>query len=223
MYKVTGDFSLMIRWDRYFCRNGGQYKKYENNSKVLTSGYKKPLMITMLIPWITFWIAVSINASVGAVITLAVCACIPVIMARKELTVYDRISLGAITLLSVLALQKNTQTISIVAGYAAFGLMWLVSCFTKEPVCAAYVKYNYNGEDALNNPIFMKTNYILAACWGILYISTAAWSWFLLKSDMLVLMQILNNAATAAMGIFTVWFEKWYPPHVASRAVGYKA
>jgi len=31
-----------------------------------------------------------------------------------------------------------------VAGYLAFGLMWLLSCFTREPLCAAYVKYDYN-------------------------------------------------------------------------------
>ena len=31
--------------------------------------------------------------------------------------------------------------------------MWLLSCLTKEPLCAAYVKYNYHGDDALENPI----------------------------------------------------------------------
>ena len=47
-----------------------------------------------------------------------------------------------------------------------FGLFWLVSCLTKEPLCATYVKYNYGGEAAHKNPLFMKTNYILAAAWG---------------------------------------------------------
>ncbi len=173
----------------------------------------------MLVPWITFWIAVSVNANAGAVIVLAVCACTPLIMARRELTVYDRISMGVVSLLSVLALQNNMQIISIVTGYFLFGLMWLLSCFTREPVCAAYVKYNYNGEDALNNPIFMKTNYILAVSWGVLYILIAVWSWFLLHSGLTVLLQILNNAATGAMGVFTLWFERWYPQYIASRVV----
>jgi len=70
--------------------------------------------------------------------------------------------------------------------------MWLLSCFTREPLCAAYVKYDYNGEDALNNPIFMKTNYVLAVGWGILYILTAIWSWFLMRLNMIVLLQILK-------------------------------
>ena len=33
-------------------------------------------------------------------------------------------------------------------GYLLFGLMWLVSCFTKEPLCAAYMKYGYGGNNA---------------------------------------------------------------------------
>jgi len=43
-----------------------------------------------------------------------------------------------------------------------------VLLYSEQPLCAAYVKYDYNGEDALNNPIFMKTNYVLAVGWGIL-------------------------------------------------------
>lgn len=213
MYKVTGDFSLMMNWDKYFSKTKEQQENEIDKS--LTSKNKKPSMMTMLIPWITFWIAVSINANIGAIITLAVCACTPMVMARKELTVYDKISMAVVSLLSVLTLQNDMKIISIVAGYHAFGLMWLLSCFTREPLCAAYVKYDYNGEDALNNPIFMKTNYVLAVGWGILYILTAIWSWFLMRLNMIVLLQILNNAATWAMGIFTIWFVRWYPQHIA--------
>ena len=66
--------------------------------------------------------------------------------------------------------KKVCVNIALLAGYLGFGLMWLLSCLTKEPLCAAYVKYNYHGDDALENPIFMKANRILAAGWGILYI-----------------------------------------------------
>lgn len=217
MYKVTGDFSLMLNWDDFFGRAGGQQKNHEEINKGSASKGKKPSMLTMLIPWIIFWVTVSIDAKAGAFITLAVCALIPLIMVRNELTIYDKISIGVVSLLSILALQDNMQIISIVAGYLAFGLMWLLSCITREPVCAAYVKYKYHGDDALNNPIFMKTNYILAACWGILYIFITVWSWFMLQLGLTILLMILNNAATAVMGAFTAWFERWYPSYVASR------
>jgi len=101
------------------------------------------------------------------------------------------------------------------AGYLVFGLMWLVSCFTKEPMCASYVKYNYGGDEALKNPIFMKTNYILAAGWGILYIAMAIWTWILQRVGVDSTALLFNNLAPAVMGLFTVWFERWYPAHVA--------
>lgn len=146
----------------------------------------------------------------------AICACLPLAAWNRKLTVYDRLSFGIVALLSVLALQKGCVNIALLAGYLGFGLMWLLSCLTKEPLCAAYVKYNYHGDDALENPIFMKANRILAAGWGILYILIAIWSAFLLPAGYTALMQILNNTATVLMGIFTGWFEKWYPQRVAA-------
>jgi len=125
MYKVTGDFSLMMNWDKYFSKTKEQQENEIDKS--LTSKNKKPSMMTMLIPWIT-------NANIGAIITLAVCACTPMVMARKELTVYDKISMAVVSLLSVLTLQNDIKIISIVAGYLAFGLMWLLSCFTRSTI-----------------------------------------------------------------------------------------
>lgn len=94
--------------------------------------------------------------------------------------------------------------------------MWLLSCFTKEPVCAAYVKYNYNGEDALQNPLFMKTNYILAVAWGVLYVIISVVTFFLYSNDLRIVSAVVNNLAPGLMGIFTVWFEGWYPARVAA-------
>jgi len=82
MYKVTGDFSLMMNWDKYFSKTKEQQENEIDKS--LTSKNKKPSMMTMLIPWITFWIAVSINANIGAIITLAVCACTPWLWHEKS-------------------------------------------------------------------------------------------------------------------------------------------
>ena len=102
LYRVSGDFSLMINWDKFF--GSKQENLHTDNISQSEKNMKKPpVMTTILIAWITFWVAVSIHTEIGAFITLGVCAC--------------------------------------------------------------YVKYNYNGEDALKNPIFMKTNYILAIAW----------------------------------------------------------
>ena len=73
------------------------------------------------------------------------------------------------------------------------------------------MKYNYGGDEAHNNPLFMKANYILAACWGVLYVLTAVWTWLLQRVGFGTGTVIINNLMPMAMGVFTAWFEKWYP------------
>jgi hypothetical protein len=73
------------------------------------------------------------------------------------------------------------------------------------------VKYDYGGEKALKNPLFMKPNLILAACWGILYIITSFWTVLLRDAGFGITILIINNIVPIFMGIFTLWFIKWYP------------
>lgn len=227
MYRVSGDFSFMMKWDTFFGTDTTQEQadhSYENgaaNGKGLDSNWKQrngkrpPVMTTMLIAWITFWVAVSIDTQTGAFLSLAVSACLPLIMNRNEMIIYDKLSIAITALLSILALATNQGALATNLGYLLFGVLWISSCLLKEPLCACYVKYDYNGEDALNNPIFMKTNFILAMGWGILYIAIAVWTWFLSKTDYKDSLIILNNIMPLFMGIFTGWFQKWYPAWIA--------
>lgn len=210
LYRVTGDFSLMIRWDHFF--GGGEAAPQKPASP---AAKKPPVMTTMLLAWISFWVAVSIDGKIGALIAIGVASALPLVFIKHELALWDKLSMTATALLSVFALAADQGQLAVNIGYLVFGLMWLGSCFTKEPLCAAYVKYNYSGEDALNNPIFLKTNYILAACWGVLYLLTAVWTFFLAKTFLADYLVVINNIMPAVMGIFTVWFEKWYPAWVA--------
>lgn len=214
MYRVTGDFSLMLNWNRFF-GNEQENVKANESSQNNKNQKKPPVMITMLIAWITFWVAVSINTEIGAFITLGVCACIPLLMIKHELAIYDKLSIALTSLLSIFVLVTDQGSLASNIGYLLFGILWLGSCFTKEPLCACYVKYNYNGEDALKNPIFMKTNYILAIAWGVLYVLIAIWTWFLSKTDFASGLIVFNNVMTILMGIFTGWFQNWYPAWIA--------
>lgn len=212
-YRVSGDFELMIHWDSYFGHTAekNEEEKTKPDKERISYEKKSPSMSTMLSVWITFWIAVAIDASIGGVITLAFCALIPLIARKRELNLYDRISMGMVSLLSAFAVLTKQESIAIATGYLGFGLLWLISCGTKEPLCAAYTKYSYGGEKALQNPIFMKTNWILAMAWGILYILISVWTWFMQKEGNNTVMLLVNNGATCIMAVFTVWFQKWYP------------
>lgn len=74
---------------------------------------------------------------------------------------------------------------------------------------------NYGGEKALKNPLFIKTNKILSASWGILYLLTAIWTYFIIGSSFGPYVGLINSILPAIMGIFTVRFQKWYPQKVA--------
>ena len=213
MYTVSGDFSLMIDWDKFFGSTSGvkQTEKAPQN----TMEQKKPSMMTMLIPWITFWIAVSIHPEIGAVITLLVIATIPFIMRKHKFVIWDQLSMAAVALLSTAANITGNGALPTNIGYLIFGLFWLLSCLTKEPLCATYVKYNYGGESAHQNPLFMKTNYILAAAWGVLYVLTAIWTFLLRKVGFGNVLILMNNLIPVLMGLFTAWFQKWYPARMA--------
>lgn len=213
MYTVSGDFSLMIDWDKFF-RNPATVDKAETTSSDTTE-QKKPTMAAMLIPWITFWIAVSINPAPGAVIALTVAAAIPLLMRNHKMVIWDRLSIFAVAILSAAANITGNGDIPTNAGYLIFGLFWLISCLTKEPLCAAYVKYNYGGESARQNPLFMRTNYILAAAWGLLYVLTAAWTFLFRSAGIANTIIIVNNLIPVLMGLFTLWFQKWYPARMA--------
>ena len=147
---------------------------------------------------------------------MAVCALVPFIMRKRRLVIWDQLSMAAVAVLSAAANLTGNGELATNAGYLIFGLFWLASCFTKEPLSAAYVKYNYGGDKADKNPLFMNANYILAACWGALYVLTAVWTFFLRKAGFGNILLVINNLVPVVMGIFTGWFIKWYPAWKAS-------
>ena len=213
LYTVSGDFSLMMNWDRYF----GTEEQAEDRKPVqmLVTEKKPPRMQNMLFAWIALWVAVSVEPRMGALITLAVCSLLPLITERYELCRYDRLSFALVAGLAVYAVVTGNGFVAVNAGYLVFGLLWLGSCLTKEPLCAAYVKYSY-GKDALQNPIFMRTNYILAAAWGLVYVVIAIVSYYLSGKVPALVLSIVVQAMPILMGLFTAWFQNWYPARVAA-------
>jgi len=211
MYTVSGDFSLMTNWNKYF---GNGTAEIENSSE---EGLKKPSMTTMLIPWIVYWTAISFDPKRGSMIALVVCALTPLLMRHRRFVIWDKLSLVAVAVLSAAAYMLGEgDATAIAVGYLVFGLMWLGSCLVNEPLSATYVKYKYGGDRACKNLLFMKTNYILSACWGVLYVLTAVLTWVLRSEGLGNMSLVVNNVLPVGMGLFTVWFQKWYPAYLAS-------
>lgn len=224
LYSVEGDFDLMMHWDDFF---GAASSAGANNSDVLegvnsgdesngkSASESKTNMLLLLIPWIVFWVVASIDGFWGSLISVTVCVLLPVLMHRTKATLYDQISGLGVGACSVALLAGASPILVVPVSYLLFGLMWTVSCFLKVPLTAHYSKNSYNGEAALRNPIFMRTNRILTAAWGVLYLVTPIWTCFIMQTDAASYVGAINSVLPALMGVFTAWFQKWYPRHIA--------
>ena len=224
LYSVEGDFDLMMHWDDFFGAASsagainsdaleGVNSGDEGNGK--SASEPKTNMLLLLIPWIVFWVVASIDGFWGSLVSAAVCVLLPVLMHRAKATLYDRISGLGVGACSVALLAGASPILVVPVSYLLFGLMWTVSCFLKVPLTAHYSKNSYNGEAALRNPIFMRTNRILTAAWGVLYLVTPIWTYFIMQTDAASYVGAINSVLPALMGVFTAWFQKWYPRHIA--------
>ncbi len=228
LYRVKGDFNLMLRWDDYFggtghrgeeARQGAGAGKGHGLDGKSGAGINMPdketNMSIMLIPWMVFWIAAGVDGYIGSFASIGVCVLVPLLFHRNKKTWFDSLSGALAGGFSVAVLAGAPVRLILPLSYLAFGIMWTATCFREIPITAYYSMNQYNGEDALRNPLFMKTNRILTLMWGILYLMTPIWTYFLLGTPMASYTGAVNSVFPVVMGIFTVWFQKWYPAKIA--------
>jgi multimeric flavodoxin WrbA/putative sterol carrier protein len=210
-YSVEGDFNLMLRWDDYF----GQRQNANTIDKSLSN--RKTDMRYLLTPWIVFWIVPNIHIFWGSVISIFVCCLLPLLFYKNKKTIYDVISGTLVSVFSILLLINLQAVIVMPLSYLVFGMMWSISVCLKIPLSAEYSMNDYGGNKALRNPMFIKTNRILTAAWGILYVVTPIWTYFIMSTSAGSYIGIINSILPTIMGIFTAWFQKWYPQKVSAR------
>ena len=207
-YKVLGDFETMLHWDELFGtaapnKLGSEKKKRKAN------------MLVLLAPWIVIWTAIAINAKLGGIMGISLAAALPLLWLVFQPVVFEQISVPVVTGLSLAVLLGTDAHIIMPVSYAVFGIMWLVSVFMSTPLTAYYSAANYGDEKAMENPLFVHTNRILTAIWGVLFLITAVWTYFLMRTDISVYTGLINSVCPVLMGVFTAWFQKWYPAHWA--------
>jgi len=214
-YRVLGKFDMMLKMDEYF----GMSQPQEPNEDVQKKrpSNKKTNMIFLLLPWIVLWVALPLNMYIAGLSVLGLIALIPLISSKFNLTVYDKISMGLAGIIGIGVVMKMPLLPLIVISYGVFGLMWLISSFTKIPITAYYSNKDYGGEQAYDNPMFMKTNQILSITWGAVYIILAVVVGTFLYQVFGSLTGAVCSGAAGLMGIFTAWFQKWYPAKIARR------
>lgn len=206
LYTVEGDFDLMLHWDDYFGVHEPSAIQEEKTN-----------MAHVLIPWMAFWILASLFPVYGSSFTLLICGFLPIMFYKTRKTIYDVLSCALVSFLSWFMLMGIPSLCVIPLSYFAFGSLWTISAFLKIPLTAWYSMNEYGQEAAFRNPIFLKTNRILSAAWGILYLLTAIGTYFMMLTNAGWLITVINSMLPILMGVFTGWFQKWYPAHIARK------
>ncbi|MGL5434949.1 MAG: NAD(P)H-dependent oxidoreductase [Lachnospiraceae bacterium] len=211
-YRVLGDFDLMIHWDLFFYGGtSGNEADGQNNSAGKTASMK-----ILLGPWIFVWLALSFQPYYLGIAGVICIAMLPFAWMKYEAIVYEYVSVLAGAAFCLMALIGVSEEIWLPVSYLMFGLMWTLSTLFPVPLTAYYSCHGYGGRTAFGNELFITTNRILTGCWGIMYLLTAIWTWFVLRSSYAGSCIWINQILPVAMGLFTVWFQKWYPAKIAA-------
>jgi len=208
-YKVLGDMEIMINWDKLFSLGGAVKKNYDK--KTPDEKLRKTNMRILLAPWIIIWVLMAINETAGGVAGIIAVACVPLLWLLFKPVIYERITVLMVAAVSLAVLLGIDMRIVLSASYGFFGLMWFISSFAKIPLTAYYSAYMYDGEIMFENPIFMKTNRILTAAWGGLYLITTMLAYIIMGTRLLPYTGLITSIVPVGMGLFTAWFQKWYP------------
>lgn len=217
-YKTLGDFEVMLCLDKMFgtasasgSETTGQKKGEDKNTN----------MSVLILLWCAVWVFLPIHPALGACAGILAAACVPLAGMKWELTIYEAISSICVGVIGLAAagIQNGAtawdSAVLVCVSYLLFGLIWTLSCLRPIPLTAHYSQNGYGGKEAFQNPLFIRTNRILTLCWGILYLATPVWTYFLMQSSLSSFTGLINSLCPAAMGVFTAWFQKWYPAKVA--------
>lgn len=208
LYKVFGDFNLMLKWDDLF---GASANPTRREQKPL----RKTNMVLLLAPWIVIWITIAINPTVGGAAGIAVAALVPLLWLVFRPVVYEQISVSIVAGLSLMALLGADVRLIVSGSYLLFGLLWLIGAFPTIPLTAYYSATGYGEEKAFSNQLFISTNRIITAAWGVMYLITPIWTYLLMGTEVSSYVGLINSVLPALMGAFTAWFQKWYPARYA--------
>lgn len=211
-YKILGDPCLYESMGEYFGGTNDTGKQKKEKTKE-----KQSSLWILLLPWLMVWIAIPIHSYWGSFAAMLGSAVTVLSYFLVRLTPYDIISIFVCGMISALGLIGVPILWLIPAAYLLFGLLWLVSAFLSIPLSAWYSCNQYGGlKNAKDNLLFISTNRILTICWGILYLCTPIWTFFLMQTDFSKLISLVNSVFPALLGIFTWWFQKWYPARKAA-------
>jgi len=194
--------------------------------KVSTSQGKSSFVGTILgfVPWIIYWVFAG-SWSIGAAVIGSLISSLaingyrwskgkPKSMDTVSLLYFILMAIVVLVLRSDVILQYGGVLSSIVLASIAWGSLLTGSPFTYE-----YAKESWD-EAFWSNPIFVRTNQIITAVWGVVFTAQVLVKglgvlYTFGESAQYLLDVIVPQMLLVAAIVFTVWFQNWYPLYAA--------
>jgi putative sterol carrier protein len=234
-YQIEGDMGLLMRFEQLFPANAAADSIQAAPAPVYQAPapeetvQRGPLKLGMhwltvaFIPWMAHWIMndiphISAWTSVGIPLILGI-----IVWAYRRTFGQDTWMdtgtplylgfLGFTTLLGIDFFRTNSD----IVGNMVISGIWMGTLATSIPLTLNYSKWSY--PPALwREQIFVRTNAILTAFWGITFSLMAVLALIGHQNpEHRLLWVIIRNLLLLPAFAFTAWFQKWYPIRMSYR------
>ncbi|MCS7179262.1 MAG: SCP2 sterol-binding domain-containing protein [Anaerolineae bacterium] len=226
MYRVEGDFSLLLRLGDLFSGPEGPTRPPApvaappEEETVQRGPIRLPGMAWLTVaflPWIVHWATMDIPG-LSAWVSLGVPLLLGVliwgyrrIFARPTWMETGTPLYLALAGLATLLGSRFFAEYRDVLGYLALAGIWLGTLAAERPLTAEYSQWSY--PPALwNLPVFLRTNAIITTAWGWVYLLMAVLALAgHARPEQALFWMVARNLLLVPAFAFTAWFQKWYP------------
>jgi putative sterol carrier protein len=181
------------------------------------------------LPWILYWVLAGMGHTTAAIllgfgVSLAING---YRFAVRKVKILDVVSLVFLSIATLVTLVLRSDFMVFYGGVLSdttLALMAWGSLIIGNPFTYDYAKEDWD-KAFWDNPIFIKTNQIITAAWGVIFTVQAltggtAMVLGLEGSARIVLVAVIPRSLLAFGVFFSAWFPKWYPPRAAARQGG---
>jgi hypothetical protein len=185
--------------------------------------------VLAFVPWILYWVLAGVGHTTAAILSgLGVSLAINGYrFAVRKVKILDAVSLIVLAVFAFVTLVLGSDVFVFYGGVvldAALALVAWGSLLVGNPFTYDYAKEDWD-EAFWDNPIFVRTNQIIAAIWGVIFtvqafIGGAAMAMGLEGVARVVLAAVIPRSLLAIGIFFSVWFPRWYPQRAAAQEGG---
>jgi putative sterol carrier protein len=178
------------------------------------------------VPWIVYWVLAGMGHTSAAILLgLGVSLAINGYrVAVRKIKTLDLVSLIFLGIGAWVTLVLGSDLLVFYGGVLSDATLSLVawgSLLAGNPFTYDYAKEDWD-EAFWNDPIFIKTNQIITAVWGLIFSAQALVGGTSLVMGLegiprIVLVAIIPRTLLVAGFLFSTWFPRWYPPRAAAR------